>query len=103
MIITSYDTKKKCKVTAGVLVNGIFKKRVTPKHLCKIFDCWGIGADSISELQELGCKEVRIYLGATVYRASFETWLDKAIKRDIGSGMQYFLKKEHMKGGEING
>lgn len=80
----------------GWLRDGVFKKRVKKhRHLMKMNDAWGIDYDTLVELKQDGCTEMRILDQDEnkVYSVPFSDFFGKATTMDWGDGNQAFLPR----------
>jgi hypothetical protein len=78
---------------AGELHDDVYKSiRRYKRHRLKILDAWGIDAKIVGDLEEDGCKEIRIFDQDynKIYTVSFLTFKIYAIVRNY-AGSQFFL------------
>ncbi len=91
MILYSYDPRKGKQVVGGEIRDGVFYKKVSPKHFMRIEQGYGISEDVIIQLKKLECKKIKIKSKVNSYLFDFEEILNKPVK-NYGSGKQRFLR-----------
>ena len=94
------DFRNKLGQKIGTYKEGIFRKRVKKsKHLFKSGDAWGIDSGVINQLDDMGCKQIRILdeESNTIYSLGFPTWKEKNWELDLGHGEQQFVARKQFK------
>ena len=80
----------------GTLNEGIFRKRVRKsKHLLRSLNAWGIQFDTLTDLRDGGCTEIRIKDEEEhkVYAVPFNHFYRTATVENFGDGPQAFLPR----------
>ena len=91
MIIKTVDPKKSKLIVAGTFKDGIFYKKVSPKHYMVKERGYGIQEDVIQQLKELGCTMINTKTKTHEYLFNFTELLHKGL-RNYGHGDQRFLR-----------
>ncbi|MEW6183706.1 MAG: hypothetical protein AB1500_11145 [Bacillota bacterium] len=82
-------------VVSGIMdTDRVFHKSVALRHKLYVMDAYGLDESNVRELQALGCKGIllRERDTETKFYVDFETFLEKAVSRKIGSfGFRKYL------------
>jgi hypothetical protein len=95
MDIHTYDPGRNKMVKAGTLSKDVYTKRVNDKHFMVLEQGYGIQEDVMADIENAGCKTIRLICKRNVYHIPFETWKKKGRRSNYGHGTQVFLNKKY--------
>ncbi len=96
----SKQVKLRTTYNGRVIVSGIFngdrvfQKAVESWQKLLVLDAYGLDQENFQELKALGCQRIELTERDTgrSYTVGFDTFLEKAIPRQIGKfGLRYYL------------
>lgn len=97
--LTTYDPKKHKTVLVGYIDGTTLKmKKNRKKHFMRVVDGYGIQADALYQLKDLGIDKIIIEESDTgiSWQSSPDKWRMLGRLADYGNGKQYFLSTKYM-------
>ena len=88
--IKVYDKTVNKHVTAGILHNGMFIRKVGVRNYCMKHSGYGLPTSALKQIKGR-CKYVVIIGTASTRTTSFENWVNKGKKDNLGSGNEFFF------------
>lgn len=91
-IIYAHDKKKNKYINAGIVNGNRFYKYVKPAHFMVKHNAYGIQSEVLNEL----IKRKVVYIVINTSRGArltsrIELWINQAVVKDYGNGVQHFL------------
>ena len=92
----TFDEMKMKPVKAGVIIDGVFHRKVKNEHYMVKEYGYGIQKDVMQTLVRKNIEYIVLHAVNTILKSKVSDWISRGYLKDYGAGFQIFLSTEAM-------